>query len=110
MTSGRQARIALYSHDTMGLGHLRRNLLVAQTLCASSLNAVVLMIAGAREAAAFAMPAGVDCLTLPALSKNGSGEYGTRHMPIALQELVTLRAGAIQGALEAFQPDVLIVD
>jgi hypothetical protein len=26
------ARIVLYSHDTMGLGHVRRNLLIAQAL------------------------------------------------------------------------------
>ncbi|MGH9162700.1 MAG: glycosyltransferase family protein [Vicinamibacteraceae bacterium] len=106
----RPARIALYSHDTMGLGHVRRNILLAQSLRAWSLKAVSLVIAGAREAAAFTMPPGVDCLTLPALSKGGNGRYGTRHMPIALQELVTLRAGAIQAALEAFQPDVFIVD
>jgi predicted glycosyltransferase len=106
----RGARVALYSHDTMGLGHMRRNILLAQTLRRAPLNAISLIIAGAREAAAFSMPAGVDCLTLPALSKDGNGTYGTRHMPIALPELVTLRAGAIHGALEAFQPDVLIVD
>ncbi len=110
MRNARQARIALYSHDTMGLGHMRRNLLLAQALCASSLNAVVLLIAGAREAAAFAMPAGVDCLTLPALSKNGDGHYGCRHMPIRLQELISLRGGAIQAALEAFDPDLVVVD
>jgi predicted glycosyltransferase len=110
MLDTRRARIALYSHDTMGLGHMRRNLLLAQTLCASSLNAVVLMVAGAREAAAFPMPAFVDCLTLPSLSKNGDGHYGCRHMPIHLQELVALRAGAIQASLEACDPDVVIVD
>jgi predicted glycosyltransferase len=108
--TARQARVALYSHDTMGLGHMRRNILLAQTLRASPLNAVSLIIAGAKEAAAFTMPPGVDCLTLPALSKKRNGQYGTRHMPIGLQDLVTLRGGAIQGALEAFQPDVLIVD
>src|SRR2546422_7780406 len=43
-------RVALYSHDTMGLGHMRRNLLLAQALRHSRLQAVVLMIAGAREA------------------------------------------------------------
>jgi predicted glycosyltransferase len=52
----------------------------------------------------------VDCLTLPSLSKNGDGHYGCRHMPIHLQELVALRAGAIQASLEAFDPDVVIVD
>jgi predicted glycosyltransferase len=104
------ARVALYSHDTMGLGHMRRNMLLAQALRDSPLNAISLIIAGAREAASFTMPAGVDCLTLPALSKDGDGRYGCRHMPIGLQDLVTLRAGAIHATLEAFQPDVLIVD
>jgi predicted glycosyltransferase len=106
----RRARIALYSHDTMGLGHMRRNLLLAQTLCASSLNAIVLMVAGAREAAAFPMPPGVDCLTVPSLSKNRDGQYGSRHIAIHLEELVALRAGAIQASLEAFDPDIVIVD
>jgi predicted glycosyltransferase len=110
MSATRRARIALYSHDTMGLGHMRRNLLLAQALCASPLNAVILMIAGAREAAAFTMPHGVDCLTLPALSKDGEGQYGCRHMPISLQQIVLLRSGAIRAALDAFEPDVLIVD
>ncbi len=103
-------RIALYSHDTMGLGHMRRNLLLAQSLCASLPNVAILMIAGAREAATFSMPANVDCLTLPALSKDGNGHYASRHMPISLGEIVTVRSGAIRAALEAFEPDVLIVD
>ena len=28
----RTVRVALYSHDAMGVGHVRRNLLIAQTL------------------------------------------------------------------------------
>src|SRR5687768_17126245 len=99
--STRQTRIALYSHDTMGLGHMRRNLLLAQTLVTSHLNAVILMIAGAREAATFTMPPGVDCLTLPSLFKNGAGGYGSRHLPLSLQEIVTVRSAAVKAALEA---------
>jgi predicted glycosyltransferase len=110
MRATRRARIALYSHDTMGLGHMRRNLLLAQALCASPLNAVILLIAGAREAAAFPMPHGVDCLTLPALSKDGEGQYGCRHMSISLKQIILLRSAAIRAAVDAFQPDVLIVD
>ena len=108
--AARQPRIALYSHDTMGLGHMRRNLLLAQSLCESSPNVIILMIAGAREAAAFPMPPNVDCLTLPALSKNRNGHYSCRHMAISLPEMAMVRSGAIRAALEAFEPDVLIVD
>lgn len=110
LTKPRKTRIALYSHDTMGLGHVRRNLLLAQALCASRLNAAILMIAGTRQAATFRMPPSVDSLTLPALSKDRDGQYSCRHMPISLQQVVTLRSGIIRAALEAFEPDVLIVD
>lgn len=112
-TSGTQCRpfrIALYSHDTMGLGHMRRNLLLAQAFGSSALQAGSLIIAGAREAAAFTMPPGVDCLTLPALFKDGDGQYESRHMRLALQEIVALRAAAIRAAIEVFDPDVFIVD
>ena len=103
-------RVALYSHDTMGLGHMRRNLLLAQALRHSRLQAVVLMIAGAREASLITAPAGVDCVALPSLWKDGGGQYHPRHLAVSLEELLALRARTAGAALEAFAPDVLIVD
>jgi predicted glycosyltransferase len=103
-------RVALYSHDTMGIGHMRRNLLIAQTLARGARRTTTLLIAGAREASAFSMSAGVDCLTLPALQKELSGDYRARCLDVSLQKLRMLRARTIQAALEAFDPDVLIVD
>ena len=49
-------RVALYSHDTMGLGHLRRNLVIASALADSGLNATSLLITGAHEANFFSLP------------------------------------------------------
>src|SRR2546430_586521 len=108
--AGMSCRVALYSHDTVGLGHMRRNVLLAQTLRQCRLHAVVLMIAGAREASLITAAAGVDCIALPALSKNGDGRYHPRHLDISLSELIALRAETTRAALEAFDPDVLIVD
>ena len=105
-----QPRIALYSHDTMGLGHMRRNLLIATALARSELHPIILMIAGAREAATFAMPAGVDCVTLPAFGKQTNGQYRARSLALSLKTLAALRANTIRATLESFQPDVLIVD
>src|SRR5258708_14463332 len=68
-------RVALYSHDTMGLGHFRRNLLIAQTLASSPLRPTCLMIAGAWKTRAFAMPICVDCLTLLSLCKNAYEDF-----------------------------------
>lgn len=110
MSDSRQLRIALYSHDTMGLGHMRRNLLIAQALTDAFPHASILMIAGSGQVNAFAMPPNVDCLTLPALRKEANGEYQARRLGVALPDLISLRAKTIRSALEGFQPDVLIVD
>jgi predicted glycosyltransferase len=102
--------VALYSHDAMGLGHMRRNLLIAQTLACEPVNANVLVISGACEAAAFPRPPGVDCLTLPALRKEADGSYHPRNLEIGTKELLEVRARTIVAALDAFQPDLLVVD
>lgn len=103
-------RIALYSHDTMGVGHVRRNLLIAQMLARPPLSATVLLIAGAREASAFLMPPGVDCVTLPSLYKSSNGQYRSRALDLATDHLIDLRAQTIRSALNAFAPDLFIVD
>lgn len=73
-------RIALYSHDTMGLGHKRRNLLIAQTIAQSPLPTSILLITGMGEASNFDIPHGVDYLALPALHKQVDGKYQSRRM------------------------------
>ncbi|TFH24552.1 MAG: glycosyltransferase [Myxococcales bacterium] len=103
-------RIALYSHDTCGLGHLRRNLLMAEVLAAAPLGARVLAIAGAAEAKLFPVSDGVDCLTLPALAKGSDGSYHTRSLGVELAELIRIRSATMRAALKAFRPDVLVVD
>jgi predicted glycosyltransferase len=103
-------RVAFYSHDTLGLGHIRRNLLLAQMIAAAPLSATILMLAGAREAAVFPMPPRVDCTTLPSIQKGNDGRYRSRRLCLSLRQIVSLRAHIIQGALEEFRPDVLIVD
>src|SRR5262245_65356167 len=106
----RQLRIALYSPGIAGLGHMRRNLLIGQTLARSFPGAAVLMIAEARQACAFAMPARMDCLSLPALRKLPDGKCQPRYLGTSLQDLMHLRATVIHRAIEAFEPDVLIAD
>ncbi len=109
-SNGRKWRIALYSHDTMGLGHKRRNLLIAQTLGCSPLEIDVLMISGIQNASSVPTPLGVDCLTLPALYKNIDGQYQARRLDLSLQEIIKLRSQVILATMKAFEPDIFIVD
>ena len=106
----RGLRVALYSPGMVGLGHMRRSLLLAQTIVAANAHAAVLFIGEARQAGNLAIPDGVDCLTLPALQKGINGHIEPRYLDISLRQLVDLRAHTIASSLKAFAPDVLIVD
>jgi predicted glycosyltransferase len=110
MDSQLPRRIVLYSHDGMGIGHIRRNLLIAGTLARSWPDAAILLIAGVCEAAAFELPANVDCLTVPALCKDLDGKYQSRRLPFNRKQIIALRSATIRGAVQAFDPDVMIVD
>lgn len=103
-------RIALYSHDTMGLGHIRRTSLLARALRRPPLNAHVLLLSGIRESGAYPLPDGIDSITLPAYRKHGDGSYGARALGISLERLIALRSQTLAAALDAFAPDVFIVD
>jgi len=112
MKPAKKYRIALYSPGIVGLGHLRRNLLISQALAESELQSVNLMVTEAREASAFinAMPSGVDCITLPGLSKGVDGLCKPRYLDLPLKDVIALRGRTIRAALKEFAPDLLIVD
>lgn len=110
MRKARPLHVALYSHDTVGLGHTRRNLLIAQALTKALPNVNVLMLTGASTSSRFVVPPQVDFLTLPALHKGINGVYEARAFDMDLAEIVKLRSRAIWAALKVFKPDVLLVD
>lgn len=103
-------RVVLYSHDTMGIGHMRRNLLIAQKIRQQFPSASVLVIAGAREAAIFSQQAGIDCLTLPSFRKEPNGTYSSRHLKMSADDVLDFRSETILAAMHNFRPDLFIVD
>ncbi|HHN79104.1 MAG TPA: glycosyltransferase [Phycisphaerales bacterium] len=106
----RPLRIAIYSHDAEGLGHLRRNLLVSRALLTDDRQPSILLISGLRESAVYGLPPGVDCVTLPSLGKTSDGCYRPRSLNVETEHLVRLRSSLIHAAVASFRPDVLIVD
>lgn len=107
---GRAPRFLLYSHDALGLGHVRRNLAIAGALTEIGPRAAVLLATGSEEAAMLTIPAGVDILKLPGLRKFGNERYGARRLPMPATEFAALRAHVLRAAVESFRPDVLLAD
>ncbi|PWC14528.1 glycosyltransferase family protein [Brenneria corticis] len=103
-------RLAFYSHDTMGLGHIRRNMLLAEFILTRFPAAEILLITGVREAGKFPLPIGIDTVTLPTYLKTPQGDYLPRSLGKDIRRLVMLRSRIIYSALEAFEPDILVID
>ena len=109
-SSSQNPRIVLYSHDTMGLGHVRRNLLLAHAFSKSHFEPDILLMTGIPEAARFSKPTGVDCVVLPSLYKEKDGAYRSRHLRMSLPQIVELRRKILYTSISTFDPNVLIVD
>lgn len=106
----RPPRIVMYSHDTMGLGHFRRNLLIGQTLARPPVDAQIVLISGIRQAGAFPLVPGVDLVTLPAYRKDLDGRYHPQSLGDDLPALVQLRTALIGAVLRQYPCDLLVVD
>lgn len=103
-------RLVLYSHDTQGLGHVRRNIAIAAAVVAATPATDVLLLTGSPEATTLPLPANTDVVTLPTLHKDVNGRYAAKAMCTPLPELLHLRSSICFAALTTFRPDVLIVD
>ncbi len=106
----RRKRILLYSHDTYGLGHLRRNLLLSHRFCQLPEEPGVLVATGSPRTQAFDIPDHCDTFKLPAVSKQPDGTYRARTLPITIEEVTRIRADLIVSAYESFRPHLVLVD
>ncbi len=102
--------ILMYSHDTFGLGHLRRCRAIAHSLVENFKGVSILIITGSQIAGAFNFSARVDFVKIPSVIKLYNGEYTSIDKHIDLTETLQMRQSIIQHTAESFQPDIMIVD
>jgi predicted glycosyltransferase len=100
----------LYSHDGLALGHCHRNLKIARHLVHENAGATALLITGAQYSLGSRLPPGVDYLKLPTVAGTSSGEFESRGLEVGREVMYEIRASLIKAAVEAFEPDLLIVD
>lgn len=102
------ARYLLSSHDGFGLGHLRRNLSVADALLQADRRAQVMVATGVADRPRWREASGVRFVTMPALLKDGDGAY--RNPGMSFEAALTERAVRFDAAVRDFRPDVVVVD
>jgi predicted glycosyltransferase len=108
--SARLARVLLYSHDTYGLGHLRRNLVIAAELLHGSRPPQVVLASGSPVLDQVPRPAGLVCVQLPPVVKTGDDEYRAVDPTMSLSLVRRARTAVLLDVVRRWTPDVLLVD
>ena len=103
-------RVMIYSHDTYGLGHIRRTLELARQLSDQGPHVSQLLITGSMQAHMYPLPARLDYLKLPAIDKHPSGDYCSRAMVLPFDTVLAMRENIILEAARNFEPDLVLVD
>jgi predicted glycosyltransferase len=111
-TAGQRPRILIYVQDSWGLGHIAR---VSKLARALQDDADCLILCGHREAG-WIVPERCEYLRIPSLntplSKGSTGGFwGPRsHLQLPRESEAHMRRTMIQGAIDAFAPDAIIVE
>ena len=104
------ARILIYSHDSFGLGHLRRCRSIAHSLVARYKGLSVLILSGSPIIGSFDFKARVDFVRVPGVIKLKGGEYTSLGLHIDLEQTMSMRESIIYHTASIFKPDLFLVD
>jgi len=103
-------KIFFYSHDTFGLGNIRRTLLLSQALADEYPRAAMLVVTGSPMIQAFRIPANLDYIKLPCLDRTDPDCYEPTFLGAQALEVDRIRRAILVKTVTGFRPDLMIVD
>jgi predicted glycosyltransferase len=104
----RSPRFVFSSHDGYGLGHVRRNTLIARAILAIDPDAHVTVVTGVRVKPSWLTDHAIDVVQVPPLLKGIDGGY--RHASLPFEAAIAERAELFARTVAMTQPDVVVVD
>jgi predicted glycosyltransferase len=108
MSSG--SRLLIYSHDSFGLGHLRRCRAIAHHLVGRYGHLSVLILSGSPIIGSFDFRSRVDFVRVPGVIKLRNGAYTSLKLNIGTDATLAIRRSIIHHTAEVFEPDLFLVD
>ena len=104
------ARVLIYSHDSFGLGHLRRCRAIAHAIVDRYKGVSVLILSGSPIIGSFDFLPRVDFVRIPGVVKLTNGEYQSLGLHIDLDQTMAIRAAISEQTAQSFRPNLLLVD
>lgn len=103
-------KLLVYSHDTYGLGNIRRMLAICHHLLEVIPELSILLVTGSPVIHSLRLPSLLDYIKLPCLTRVGRDEYKTKYLSDNIVDAIRLRSDLILSTVRNFKPDMLIVD
>jgi predicted glycosyltransferase len=103
-------RVLIYSHDSFGLGHLRRCRAIAHALVEQHKKLNVLILSGSPIIGRFSFRARVDFVRVPGIIKLRNGEYTSLNLDVNVEHILALRTSIIEHTARMFAPHLFLVD
>jgi predicted glycosyltransferase len=103
-------RLLIYSHDSFGLGHLRRCRSIAHNLVNRDPGLQVMIVSGLPLVARFEFHPRIQITLVPEIIKLKSGDYRALDPDQSLSDAIGLRSRVIRETAERFAPDLVLVD
>jgi predicted glycosyltransferase len=103
-------KVLMYSHDSFGLGHLRRCRAIAHSLVDAYKGISILILSGSPIIGRFDFKARVEFICIPGVVKLRNGDYTSLGLHIDIDKTLAMRASVIQHTAEVYAPDIFIVD
>lgn len=103
-------KLLVYSHDSFGLGNIRRMLAICEHLLDNIPGISVLILSGSPVLHSFRLHSGLDYIKLPCLGRDQFGKLEAKYINAEVDEAVKLRSNLIKTVAADFQPDLLLVD
>ena len=110
METGQGLRIAIYSQDGFGLGHMQRTCSIAWELYRLRPDASILTFSDSQLGQFFPISPHHDYIKLPSIAKEGPGNWKATHLQMSFPDILQLRKELISNALLHYAPDVFLVD
>lgn len=105
-----QYRLLIYSHDTFGLGHLRRCRAIAHSIANHRPDVSVLILSGSPIIGSYGFRSRVDYVRFPGVIKLRNGTYTPRGLDISIEDAISIRENVIRCSAETFRPHIFLVD
>ena len=109
-TGPKKPRVIFYSHDGLGLGHLRRTLAIARALTCRVPKAALLLLTGLPAVSDFDLPPTLDFVRMPGFDKRQLFAAHPDKEPGAPESVLSVRKAIIAATIESFAPHLVVVD